>query len=176
MHRTGLCTRASVADAKSLWPKSTRNYPQFRLWFGMDSIRPCQYARLHTLRNAETHMSHELCRCEVRRPLLLARTLPWRTFPQTANVAGGALQNVKHLRRIGVKKIVSFDARMKVDPPPPIRALRLPEVMRITGLGRSTIYRLIVQGLFPRQIRLSARAVAWTEEDVSAWLATRRRN
>ena len=37
--------------------------------------------------------------------------------------------------------------------------LRMPTVMRITGLGRSTIYRLIADQKFPSPVRLGPRAV-----------------
>ncbi len=51
--------------------------------------------------------------------------------------------------------------------------LRLPTVMRITGLARSTIYKLISQGQFPVPIKLSKRAVAWLQSEVECWATTR---
>jgi prophage regulatory protein len=48
--------------------------------------------------------------------------------------------------------------------------LRLPDVMRRTGLPRSSLYALIKQGAFPRQIQLPGRSVAWLESDVSDWI------
>jgi prophage regulatory protein len=51
--------------------------------------------------------------------------------------------------------------------------LRLPEVMRLTGLGRSTIYRLLAAGQFPPPVRLSVRAVGWRRTDVDHWTAER---
>ena len=51
--------------------------------------------------------------------------------------------------------------------------LRLPEVMRLTGLGRSTIYRLLAAGQFPPPVRLSERAVGWRRSDVDNWTAAR---
>ena len=39
--------------------------------------------------------------------------------------------------------------------------LRLPNVMRLTGLARSTIYKLIAAGEFPAPRKLTRRAVAW---------------
>ena len=53
------------------------------------------------------------------------------------------------------------------------RILRRKEVERLTGFGRSQIYALMVTGQFPRQIKLSARAVGWRESEVVAWLNTR---
>ena len=47
--------------------------------------------------------------------------------------------------------------------------LRLQAVVRVTGLSRSTLYRLIADKQFPRPVRLGARAVAWRRTDVEAW-------
>jgi prophage regulatory protein len=47
--------------------------------------------------------------------------------------------------------------------------LRLRVVIRVTGLSRSTLYRLIANGQFPRPVRLGPRAVAWRRSDVEAW-------
>jgi prophage regulatory protein len=47
--------------------------------------------------------------------------------------------------------------------------LRMPTVMRITGLGRSTIYRLIADQKFPSPVRLGPRAVAWRRTDLDQW-------
>ena len=47
--------------------------------------------------------------------------------------------------------------------------LRLPNVMRLRGLGRSTIYRLIADRKFPSPVRLGTRAVAWRREDLDRW-------
>lgn len=57
--------------------------------------------------------------------------------------------------------------------PDPSDTLRLPKVRERTGLGRSTIYRMISQGRFPMPVKLSARAVGWHKADVDAWLHER---
>ena len=44
--------------------------------------------------------------------------------------------------------------------------LRLPAVLRLTGLGRSTLYRLISEGAFPPPVKLAKRASAWRQEEV----------
>lgn len=51
--------------------------------------------------------------------------------------------------------------------------LKLKEVQKMTGLSRSTIYAYIDKGLFPRQVKLGERCVAWVEEEVIAWLDAR---
>ena len=50
---------------------------------------------------------------------------------------------------------------------------RLPTVMQATGLGRSTIYRLVATGKFPRPVHLGPRAIAWRWSDLEQWSATR---
>jgi prophage regulatory protein len=47
--------------------------------------------------------------------------------------------------------------------------LRMPTVVRLTGLGRSTIYRLIAEKAFPSPVRLGTRAVAWRRSDLDRW-------
>ena len=51
---------------------------------------------------------------------------------------------------------------------PPV-FLRMPAIVRLTGLGRSTIYRLMAESKFPRSVRLGDRAVAWRRSDVDRW-------
>ncbi len=51
--------------------------------------------------------------------------------------------------------------------------LRMPSVMRMTGLGRSTIYRLMALHQFPTPVRLGPRAVAWRSADLDAWSEAR---
>jgi len=46
--------------------------------------------------------------------------------------------------------------------------LRLPAVRQKTGYSRSTIYRRIDQGLFPRQVSLGGRCVGWPAAEVAA--------
>lgn len=47
------------------------------------------------------------------------------------------------------------------------------EVVRVTGIGRTTRYRMIEEGDFPRPIRLSPGRVAWRRTDINKWLETR---
>lgn len=51
--------------------------------------------------------------------------------------------------------------------------LRLKEVMKITGLGRSSIYQYIREGKFPKQRKLGPRSVGWLSGEVFAWVAQR---
>ena len=60
------------------------------------------------------------------------------------------------------------------------RFIRLPEVLSRTGYGRTTIYRKMEDGSFPRSVKLGgppvdpeafdSRAVAWIENEVEQWI------
>lgn len=52
--------------------------------------------------------------------------------------------------------------------------LRLPQVLEITQLSRSTLYTLAKKGEFPRPLKLGARASGWIESDICAWIESRR--
>lgn len=56
---------------------------------------------------------------------------------------------------------------------PTERILRLPEVMKRTGLSRSGIYMKVQDNAFPKQISLGNRCSGWIESEVSAWIAAR---
>ena len=53
------------------------------------------------------------------------------------------------------------------------RIVRLPEVLSLTGLSRSSIYQLISLGRFPRPLKLSERAAGWKVSDVQQWINSR---
>ena len=60
------------------------------------------------------------------------------------------------------------------------RFIRLPEVLSRTGYGRTSIYRKMEDGSFPRSVKLGgpledpeafdSRAVAWIEHEVNQWI------
>ncbi|MGK0269446.1 MAG: prophage regulatory protein [Cocleimonas sp.] len=54
-----------------------------------------------------------------------------------------------------------------------MRLVRLKEVMACTGLGRSSIYKFMAEGHFPKSISLGERAVAWGFSEVEEWVATK---
>ncbi|MDE2982906.1 MAG: AlpA family transcriptional regulator [Gemmatimonadota bacterium] len=56
---------------------------------------------------------------------------------------------------------------------PPIRFVRLREVMARTGLSRSTIYILMAEGRFPTPVPLGARSVGWIDSELEEWLRDR---
>ena len=53
------------------------------------------------------------------------------------------------------------------------RFIRLPEVMHLCGLSRSTIYDLISREVFPKQISLGGKNVAWAHSEITSWMADR---
>ncbi|MEO1167905.1 MAG: AlpA family transcriptional regulator [Pseudomonadota bacterium] len=57
------------------------------------------------------------------------------------------------------------------DPRRVTRLIRLPEVMSRVGLGRSTIYRWMSEGKFPKPVQLGGHAVAWACDEVDEWVA-----
>lgn len=52
----------------------------------------------------------------------------------------------------------------------PDRYLSWPTVRHITGLSRTTVWRLQRAGTFPRAAHISPGRVAWRESEVTAWL------
>lgn len=53
------------------------------------------------------------------------------------------------------------------------KIIRLPEVIDMTGLSRSTIYLRMSKGSFPQSISLGERAIGWVQDEVDLWLETR---
>ena len=56
------------------------------------------------------------------------------------------------------------------------RLLKRREVEEITGLSRSSIYRLMREGQFPRPVKVGPAAVRWRESDIMSWLDSRPRS
>jgi prophage regulatory protein len=55
----------------------------------------------------------------------------------------------------------------------PRTILRRPDVEKRTGLKRAHLYKLIKLGQFPKQVKLSERAVGWDSTEVEQWIAER---
>ena len=51
-----------------------------------------------------------------------------------------------------------------------MRFLRLKQVIEITGLSRSNIYRSITEDQFPPSVSISERSVAWVESEIEEWV------
>ena len=56
---------------------------------------------------------------------------------------------------------------------PEDRLLTWDRVRDVTGLSRSTAWRLQRQGDFPEPVRISVNRVGWWESELTAWKATR---
>lgn len=54
--------------------------------------------------------------------------------------------------------------------PKPEKIIRLKTVLDRTGLTRSTLYRKVADGTFPRQLSISARGTGWYECAVCLWI------
>lgn len=54
-----------------------------------------------------------------------------------------------------------------------MRAIRIKEVIQKISLSQSTIYSMISKGAFPKPFELTPGRVAWIEDDVDCWLATK---
>ena len=59
-------------------------------------------------------------------------------------------------------------------PQPTDRAVRLPEVIQITGRSKTMIYDDVKAGRFPRGFLIGGRARAWSLRAVMNWLESRK--
>lgn len=91
----------------------------------------------------------------------MAQDAQGRTVLAAANIAPGGIPQAGHAGD-------QYTAAQPI-------LLRLPTVIRITGLARSTIYKLISQNQFPVPIKLSKRAVAWLQSEIETWVSSRMR-
>lgn len=55
----------------------------------------------------------------------------------------------------------------------PQRFIRIKEVLSITSLSKSDLYRRISEGTFPAQVKLGPMTTAWQEGEVRAWMDAR---
>ena len=66
---------------------------------------------------------------------------------------------------------------------PKHRFIRLSEVLNRTGYGRTSIYRKMEEGSFPKSVKLGGplrdpslfdcRAIAWIEDEIDQWIESR---
>lgn len=55
------------------------------------------------------------------------------------------------------------------------RFLRLPEVCKVTGLAKSTVWLHSRQGTFPRPVAVSSKVSAWRSDELASWMNNRAR-
>jgi prophage regulatory protein len=74
-------------------------------------------------------------------------------------------------QNVDVRLPIAIDGD-ETDLPPtkPTRLVRLPEVMMRVGLGRSTIYRKMEEGRFPRSRSISPKCAVWIEAEIDEWI------
>ncbi|WP_373371327.1 helix-turn-helix transcriptional regulator [Microvirga sesbaniae] len=51
--------------------------------------------------------------------------------------------------------------------------VRWSEVRQLTGLSRTTTWRMVRKGRFPAPVKLTEHAIGWRQSDLDAWLASR---
>ena len=51
--------------------------------------------------------------------------------------------------------------------------LKRKEVMKITSLSKTSIYRLMRRGVFPKAVQVTENRVGWRESEINAWLEER---
>src|SRR4051794_28088822 len=54
-----------------------------------------------------------------------------------------------------------------------MKLLRLQQVIEMTGLSRSTIYRYEGSAVFPKRRKTGPNTVRWLEDDVVRWMTSR---
>ena len=73
-----------------------------------------------------------------------------------------------------------MDTKQNITPKPKHRFIRLNEVLSRTGYGRTSIYRKMEEGTFPKSLKLGgppkdpstfdSRAIGWIEDEVDQWV------
>ena len=58
-------------------------------------------------------------------------------------------------------------------PLPETGFMRLPAVLALAPVSKSTLWNWVSSGRFPAPVKLGPRVTAWRVEDVRAWLAER---
>ena len=76
-----------------------------------------------------------------------------------------------------------MDIKQNTTPKPKHRFIRLNEVISRAGYGRTSIYRKMEEGTFPKSLKLGgppkdpsifdSRAIAWIEDEIDQWVEDR---
>ena len=75
---------------------------------------------------------------------------------------------------IDIKQVAHCFESTTLMTPAAFQIRRLPEVCTITGLSRTTIWRKVRAGTFPKPMMLSARTPGWADQDLVNYLEERR--
>jgi prophage regulatory protein len=68
---------------------------------------------------------------------------------------------IRYVARVAVEEYLKMG--------PTDRIVGTLEVLRRTGFSRSTLYRVIERGTFPKSFDLGTRTVGWKESELVAW-------
>lgn len=55
------------------------------------------------------------------------------------------------------------------------RYVRIKELSDMLGIGKSTIYRSVKDGKFPKQIKLTERTSVWKLSEINDWIDERKK-
>lgn len=51
--------------------------------------------------------------------------------------------------------------------------LRMPQLVKLTGLTKITIHRMVKTGQFPKPAKISPKLVGWPVSEIEAWVQQR---
>ena len=54
-----------------------------------------------------------------------------------------------------------------------MRVIKIIKVKELTSLSSATIYRLVKNGKFPKQLKLAERSSGWLLEEINDWLESK---
>ena len=54
-----------------------------------------------------------------------------------------------------------------------MRVIKLKKVIELTSLSSATIYRLVKNGKFPKQLKLAERSSGWLLDEINDWLESK---
>lgn len=66
-----------------------------------------------------------------------------------------------------------MDTNVEVEPASMPRLIRIDAVCKRIGLGKASVYKLMKQSDFPKQVHVGPRASAWIESEVQGWIKAR---
>lgn len=70
-------------------------------------------------------------------------------------------------------QLVTFKPEARPQPAPVERIFTIQEVAKITSLSRTTLYRMVDAGTFPRPSQLSPNRIGWRASAIARWQTER---
>lgn len=82
------------------------------------------------------------------------------------------MPNQSNINRNGLVEnpVTDLELHRQIDP-----LLRRPDVLDVTGLTQSTLYRLIKAELFPQPVQITDATVGWRQSEIVQWIDERPR-